>query len=129
LQLGIAAMLGQSSRALRIIDGLREEGVDATLVLWGVNKDLQWLARVAASTAKGQSVDSAMQSAGVWRPRQTAMKQALQRLKLTPLRALLFDAAQVDAAIKGVNRRDPWVELRGLVARMAGVKLLRAKVA
>ena len=129
LQLGIAAMLGQSSRALRIIDGLREEGVDATLVLWGVNKDLQWMARVAASTAKGQSVDSAMQSAGVWRPRQTAMKQALQRLKLTPLRALLFDAAQVDAAIKGVNRRDPWVELRGLVARMAGVKLLRAKVA
>ena len=129
LQLGIAAMLGQSSRALRIIDGLREEGVDATLVLWGVNKDLQWMARVAASTAKGQSVDSSMQSAGVWRPRQTAMKQALQRLKLTPLRALLFDAAQVDAAIKGVNRRDPWVELRGLVARMAGVKLLRAKVA
>jgi DNA polymerase-3 subunit delta len=129
LQLGIAAMQGQSSRALRIIDGLREEGVDATLVLWGVNKDLQWMARVAANAANGQSIDSAMQSAGVWRPRQTAMKQALQRLKLTPLRALLFDAAQVDAAIKGVNRRDPWVELRGLVARMSGVKLLRAKVA
>ena len=129
LQLGMAAMQGQSSRALRILDGLREEGVDATLVLWGVNKDLQWMARVASSAARGQSVDSAMQSAGVWRPRQAAMKQAIQRLKLTPLRALLFDAAQVDAAIKGVNRRDPWVELRGLVARMAGVRLARAKVA
>jgi len=129
LQLGIAAMQGQSSRALRIIEGLREEGIDATLVLWGVNKDLQWLARVAASVAKGQSVDSAMQAAGVWRPRQSAMKQAIHRLKLVSLRALLFDAAQVDAAIKGVNRRDPWVELRGLVARMAGVRLARARVA
>lgn len=129
LQLGLAAMQGQSSRALRILDGLREEGVDATLVLWGVNKDLQWMAQVGAAALKNQSVDSAMQVAGVWRPRQNAMKQALQRLRLVPLRALLFDAAQVDAAIKGVNRRDPWVELRGLVARMAGVKLARAKVA
>ena len=129
LQLGLAAMLGQSARALRMLDGLRETGVDATLALWGVNKDLQWLARVAANMHKGQSAESAIQAAGVWRPRQAAMKQALQRLRLPALRGLLFDAAQVDAAIKGVNRRDPWVELRGLVARMAGVKLVRAKVA
>jgi DNA polymerase-3 subunit delta len=129
LQLGIAAMQGQTSRALRILEGLREEGTDATLVLWGVNKDVQWMARVAAGMNKGQSMDSAMQAAGVWRPRQSAMKQGLQRLKLTALKALMFDAAQVDAAIKGVNRRDPWVEMRGLVSRMSGVKLARAKVA
>lgn len=129
LQLGMAAMQGDAARALRVLDGLQEEGIDAVLVLWGVNKDLQWLARVAFSATKGQSVDSAMQSAGVWRPRQTAMKQALTRLKLPALRAMLVDAAQVDAAIKGVNRRDPWVELRGLVARLAGVKLARPKVA
>jgi len=129
LQLGMAAMQGQTARALRILDGLREEGVDATLVLWGVNKDLQWMAGVSASVSKGQSVDSAIQSAGVWRPRQAAMKQALQRLKLSALRALLFDAAQVDAAIKGVNRRDPWTEMRALVSRMAGIRLARAKVA
>lgn len=128
LQLGIAAMQGNAARALRILDGLHEEGIDATLVLWGVNKDLQWLARVAFNMARGQSADSAIQAAGVWRPRQTAMKQALLRLKLAPLRAMLVDAAQVDAAIKGVNRRDPWLELRGLVARMAGVKLARARV-
>lgn len=129
LQLGMAAMQGNAARALRILDGLQEEGIDAVLVLWGVNKDLQWLARVAFSVARGQSADSAMMSAGVWKPRQAAMKQALTRLKLPALRAMLVDAAQVDAAIKGVNRRDPWVELRGLVARMAGVKLARARVA
>lgn len=129
LQLGLAAMQGNAARALRILDGLHEEGVDATLVLWGVNKDLQWLARVAFAMVKGQGVEGAMQAAGVWRPRQTAMKQALLRLKLAQLRALLVDAAHVDAAIKGVNRRDPWVELRGVVARLAGVKLGRARVA
>lgn len=129
LQLGIAAMQGNAARALRIVDGLREEGVDATLVLWGVNKDVQWLARVGFAMARGHNADAAMQGAGVWRPRQAAMKQALLRLKPAQVRGLLVDAAQVDAAIKGVNRRDPWVELRGLVARLAGVKLARAKVA
>jgi DNA polymerase III subunit delta len=129
LQLGMAAMQGNAARALRILEGLQQEGVDAVLVLWGVNKDLQWLARVAFQVAKGQSADSAMGTAGVWRPRQAAMKQALNRLKLPALRAMLVDAALVDAAIKGANRRDPWVELRGLVARLAGIKLARPKVA
>jgi DNA polymerase-3 subunit delta len=129
LQLGMAAMQGHAARALRILDGLHEEGIDATLVLWGINKDVQWMARVAAAMTRGQSADAAMQGAGVWRPRQAAMKQAVQRLKLSALRGLIYDAAQVDAAIKGVNRRDPWVELRGLVARMSGTRLARAKVA
>lgn len=129
LQLGMAAMQGHAARALHILDGLQREGVDAVLVLWGVNKDLQWLARVAFNVGRGQSADSAMLSAGVWRPRQAAMKQALARLKLPAVRAMLVDAAQVDAAIKGVNHRDPWVELRGLVARLAGIKLTRPKVA
>jgi DNA polymerase III delta subunit len=70
-----------------------------------------------------------MFAAGVWKPRQAAMKQALSRLKLPALRAMLVDAAQVDGSIKGAVKRDPWVELRGLVARMAGVKLARPKVA
>jgi DNA polymerase-3 subunit delta len=129
LQLGMAAMQGNTSRALRILDGLQDEGIDAVLVLWGINKDLQWLARAAFGVARGQSSESAIAAAGVWKPRQGAMKQALNRLKLPALRAMLVDAAQVDAAIKGVNRRNPWTELRGLVARLSGVKLARPKVA
>ncbi len=129
LQLGLAAMQGNATRALHILDGLQEEGIDAVLVLWGLHKDLQWLARAALSMSRGQSADSAMFAAGVWKPRQPAMRQALQRLKLPAIRALLLDAAQTDAAIKGVNRRDPWVEVRGLVARLSGLKLARPKVA
>jgi DNA polymerase III subunit delta len=128
LQLGLAAMQGNAARALRILDGLKEEGIDAVLVLWGINKDLQWLARVSHAMSRGQATDAAMYAAGVWKPRQTAMKQAAQRIRLPAIRALLVDAAQVDAAIKGVNRRDPWIELRGVIARLAGVKLARAKV-
>ena len=129
LQLGEAAMRGQTSRALRILEGLRGEGVELVLVLWAVNKDLQWIARAQHLMHNGQSADSAMNAIYVWRPRQTAMKQALARLKPEAVRGLLLDAARVDRAIKGVVRTDPWVEVEALVARFAGVRLARSRAA
>lgn len=125
LQLGETAMRGQTARALRILRGLKAEGVELTLVLWGVNKDLQWLARVEYLVRNGQSADAAMAAEHVWRPRQSAMRQALVRLKNTAIAGLLNDAARVDRAIKGALKRDPWTEMEALVARFAGVKLAR----
>lgn len=126
LQLGVAAMQGQTARALRILEGLREEGIDATLVLWGINKDLQWLARCAHHMRNGQSADGAMNSEYVWRPRQGAMKLALQRIKAPLLDRMIVDAANIDKAIKGVRRTDPWIEIQALVARLSGTRFKRA---
>jgi DNA polymerase III subunit delta len=126
LQVGEAAMRGQTSRALRIVEGLRGEGIDATLVLWAVNKDLQWLARAQYLMSNGQSADSAMNGIYVWRPRQPAMKQALARLNAADIRGLILDAERVDRSIKGALRCNPWIELESLVARLSGVKLSRA---
>jgi DNA polymerase-3 subunit delta len=126
LQLGEAAMRGATARALRILEGLRGEGVEATLVLWAVNKDLQWLARAQYLMSRGQSADSAMNALYVWKPRQPAMRQALARLTPRAVRELILDAERVDRSIKGVLRCDPWLELERLVARLAGVALPRA---
>lgn len=126
LQLGLAAMQAQTARAMRILQGLREEGVDSTVVLWGLKQDITWLSRVAHSMKRGQSADSAMNGEYVWRPRQPAMKQALNRLQSNAIQRLLIDASNVDKAIKGVRRSDAWLELQALVARLAGVKLRRA---
>ena len=125
LQLGEAAMRGEVARALRILEGLRGEGHDATLVLWALNKDLQWLVRVAHRMRSGQSVEAALAAERVWRPRQAAMKQALARLRSEQIAGLLEDAARADRATKGVLRRDPWVELAALSARLAGASLAR----
>ena len=55
LQLGEAAMRGQAARALRILDGLRGEGVELPIVLWAINKDLQWIARAQHLMRDGQT--------------------------------------------------------------------------
>jgi DNA polymerase III subunit delta len=126
LQLGEAAMRGQAARALRILDGLHGEDVEPTLVLWAVNKDLQWIARARSLMRRGQSAESAMNALYVWRPRQAAMGQALGRMTGPTLRNLLLDAERVDRSIKGVVKANPWTELERLVARLAGVKLAAA---
>jgi DNA polymerase III subunit delta len=123
LQLGEAAMRGQTARALRILEGLRGEDVEPTLVLWAVNKDLQWIARARSLMRRGQSAESAMNTLYVWRPRQAAMSQALGRMNGHTLRNLLLDAERVDQTIKGVVKGNAWLELERLVARLAGVKV------
>jgi DNA polymerase III subunit delta len=125
LQLGVAALQGQLARALRILQGLREEGIDATVVLWGLKQDITWLSRCVQHMRRGQSADSAVNAEYVWRPRQVAMKQALARLPSATIQGLLVDAANVDRSIKGARRQDPWLELQALVARLAGAKLRR----
>jgi DNA polymerase-3 subunit delta len=125
LQLGVAAMQGQLSRAVKILDGLREEGVDATVALWGINKDLTWMSRCAHLMRRGQSADAAMNAEYVWRPRQPAMKVALGRHNIAAIQRMLVDASNVDRAIKGARRTNAWLELQALVARLAGVKLRR----
>jgi DNA polymerase III subunit delta len=123
LQLGEAAMRGQTARALRILEGLRGEDAEPTLVLWAVNKDLQWIARARNLMRRGQSAESAMNTLYVWRPRQAAMGQALSRTNGHTLRNLVLDAERVDRTIKGVEKGDPWLALERLVARLAGVKV------
>jgi DNA polymerase III subunit delta len=126
LQIGDAAMKGQTARALRILEGIKGEGIEPTLVLWAINKDLQWIARAQHLMQGGQSADSAMNALYVWRPRQAAMKQALHRLKPSAVRDLILDCERADRAIKGVIRTNPWTEFEALVARFAGVALGRA---
>lgn len=126
LQLGDAAMKGNVARALRVLEGLRGEDFEPPIVLWALNKDLQWLARCQHLMRRGQSADSAMNALYVWRNRQPAMKQALSRLKPKTVRELLLSAERADRMIKGVIRSDPWLEFERLVAGLAGVRLASA---
>jgi DNA polymerase III subunit delta len=125
LQIGDAAMRGQTARALRVLEGLRGEDVEPPIVLWALNKDLQWIARCQHLMRRGQSADGAMNALYVWRNRQPAMKHALSRLRPATVRELLLSAERADRMIKGVIRSDPWLEFERLVAGLAGLKLAR----
>ncbi|HUY83362.1 MAG TPA: DNA polymerase III subunit delta [Steroidobacteraceae bacterium] len=113
-QLAESAAGGDAARALRILDGLRSEGREPALVLWAIVRELRGLWQAGERLRLRTSQRSA------WNTVATPSERALARLGELPLPALLGAAARADRVVKGAARGDPWTELAGLTAMLAG---------
>jgi DNA polymerase-3 subunit delta len=125
-ELSTAAFLGNAPRALRVLDGLRGEGREPPLILWALLNDLRALSRVLQRGPNDRSLDGIFRAEGVWSSRQAPLRAALHRLRRAEIDALIAAAARADRVAKGSLRGEPWVEITGLVARIAGVPLAAA---
>ena len=125
-ELAAAAYLGNASRALRILEGLRGEGVEPPLILWALVNDLRALSRVLLRAERDGNLDSVFRAEQVWSNRQGPLRVAMQRVRREDIEGLLRAAARADRVAKGSLRGDAWVEIAGLVARIAGVPLAAA---
>jgi DNA polymerase-3 subunit delta len=114
-QLGEAAAGGDAARALRILLGLKSEGVEPTLVLWALVRELRgmWQAR------DRERLRSAARGSG-WNLAATPSARALGRLRKLPLAPLLLQASRTDRVIKGLSPGDAWSALTGFTGAFAG---------
>jgi DNA polymerase-3 subunit delta len=113
-QLGEAVLRGDAPRALRVLAGLKAEGVEATLVLWSVWQELR---------ALWQALLPGPPVGGVWSRNKALLPAAAARLK--PLGRAFFARidermAAVDRVVKGRQWGSAWDELGILVAEFAG---------
>jgi DNA polymerase III subunit delta len=122
-ELSASAFSGDAERALRIVAGLRAEGREPPLVLWALVNDLRALSRVAQRLAGGGGLEDAFRAEQVWSNRQGPLRAALKRLDRGRIDSLLVAAARADRVAKGSLRGDAWVEIEGLIARIAGLRL------
>lgn len=123
-QLAETALAGDAARALRMLDALRGEGMEAVLVTWALTREIRGLTEMAFRISGGQSVDRV--TASVWpKKRQPLVARALQRLNVRAWERLLLEVALIDRQIKGMRRGDPWQSIERLVAAMAGEPLAR----
>jgi DNA polymerase-3 subunit delta len=114
-QLAEAAAAGDARRSLKVLVGLRKEGVEPTLILWALVRELRglWQAR------ERERLGSNFAQSG-WNQAAKPSSRALQRLGKLPLARLLREAARTDRAIKGLAPGDPWSEITTLTMRLAG---------
>jgi DNA polymerase-3 subunit delta len=110
-----AVLAGETGRAFKILSGLRAEGVHPVQISWVLNRDISLLARLDYAVRHGDNLDGALLRSGVWRRRQPLVRQALGKFKAPRLKALLAEAARVDAALKGVFPAEPWTTLTDLL--------------
>lgn len=115
--LGDALLAGDRTRAVRLLQRLREEGVDAILILWVLTRELRFLVSVSDDpTAAGRL--------RVPKSRQPAYARAARRRGSAFWLRLLGRCAEIDRTIKGVAQGDPWqmldrVVLAGCVTQQA----------
>lgn len=114
-QLAEAAAAGDAARALKVLLGLKSEGVEPTLILWALVRELRgmWQAR------ERDRLRSAVRGSG-WNLAANPSARALARLKKLPLAPLLQQASQTDRVIKGLSAGDAWSALTGLTGAFAG---------
>jgi len=119
-----SALKGQSARVIRMLAGLRAEGVPPTLVLWALAREIRQLASMAFAMDRGQSADQAMASHRVWNQRKAVVRQGLSRLKCRRWQQLLALCARGDRTIKGQEKGEPWEVLDRIATTMAGLRPL-----
>jgi DNA polymerase-3 subunit delta len=113
-----AVLGGETARAFKILWSLRAEGVSPVQISWALNRDIGLLAQLDYAERHGDSLDGVFQRQRVWERRQGLVRRAMRRFKTRQLAALLTQAAQVDAALKGVFPAEPWATLTGLLIAM-----------
>ncbi|MDH3954816.1 MAG: DNA polymerase III subunit delta [Gammaproteobacteria bacterium] len=103
-----AALAGDARRAMKILDGLRAEGVEPVIVFWALGRELRLLASLSDAVRQRVDLGSAMQKARVWRNRQGLVRSCVSRAPNGMFHRLLKAVGQGDAAAKGQLRADPW---------------------
>lgn len=124
-----AALNGEHERCIRMLKGVRQEGVEAILVLWALSREVRSLAAMALKLESGQSPDQVMGAERVWEKRKPYVRKGLQRHNATRWQQLLRRCSYIDRMIKGQATGNPWDELLELTLLMAGARLFRPQAA
>ncbi|MBL4820420.1 MAG: DNA polymerase III subunit delta [Gammaproteobacteria bacterium] len=116
-----AALAGNGKRALKIINGLHNEGAEPLMIIGAVSAELRRLLPMSKKVEAGQSIRSVLQSSRVNFKREQAVTSALQRVRPALIYSLLDQSRVVDYAVKGLSTNNPWIEIENLFLRLSAV--------
>lgn len=113
-----AVLNAHSTRALRVLAGLRAEGQAEVLVHWTLAEDVRALYKLRQLLGAGKPLPLALQEARIWGPRQRWLERAVPRWSLAQASTLLKAAQVVDGIVKGLKApgwpHEPWAALTRL---------------
>lgn len=117
------ALAGDAARGVRVLQGLRGEGVEPPLIVWALTRAIRAHAGFAARRAGGENLESMLRFDKVWSRRQGLVERALRRHERRAWWDLLRRAALLDRVSKGQAPGNAWDELLQLVLAIAGTRL------
>ncbi len=121
-ELSDAALAGNAQKTHTILQGLVQEGTEATLILWALSREIQLLVTLS-QPAQPHALPALFNNLGIWQQRQFLYLNALKKHSSRYWLQCLNQAADVDKIVKGVIPGDKTVALSQLALALAGIQL------
>ncbi len=102
---------GTHARSLRILDHLKAEGTEPTLILWALTREIRMLAEFFQQREKGITLPALFKQFRIWEKRQASIQNFLRTHTLKDCFNLLSAAANIDRVIKGALPGNVWEKL------------------
>ena len=101
-----AFVSGNKNRTFKIIESLKSEGTQPTLILWALTKEINNLYKVMEDKS----------TKNIWGPRHylDTLTKRVNQLSKSKIKQSMLEIAQVDASIKGLSSKNPWQAIRDL---------------
>jgi DNA polymerase-3 subunit delta len=113
------ALQGNAKATLTMMNGLKAEGVELLPCLGAISRELRILYQCAWQVHQGANVDRVIDQNRVWDKRKPAYKAVLERNNLHAFNKLLKAVNDIDLAVKGRRKANPWDELAQLLQGLA----------
>ncbi len=121
-----SALEGRAARCVRVLQVLKAEGAPQPLALWALLKEARLLAALAGEAAAGRPLQQVIAGRReIWDKHRPLYDKAVRRLPPQGWQQLLRRCADVDRAIKGLGKADPWLLLEDIALSIAGVPVPR----
>jgi len=116
-------LAGRAGRVAAMLRGMKKEGTEPLALFGATMWEFRRACSMAHAIAGGTSRDQVFSEYRVWPQRKKALSAVLQRFPPREFERLLAAAVEVDRALKGGGREDPWDVLEDFLFHIAGVGL------
>ena len=115
---------GSVGRILKVLSGLRSEGVATPIVLWALTREARALIKMKLALSQGQNREVVFKNNQIWDKRKQRVSNALSRLSDSDLNNILVLSAKADRQIKGQESGDAWETLLALCLLFASAPVM-----
>lgn len=102
---------GRVNRAIKILNGLKAEGLAAPVVLWALAREIRLLINITTELKQGKNKEAVFKTYRIWDKRKNLVNSALSRLQMKDFQQALLLSSKADRQIKGQEKGDCWETL------------------
>ena len=112
-------LIGDIKISLRILLSLQNEGMDAIIVIWALNRELRLLSKLSFSVDSGMNQNELMRNYRIWTSRQNIVLSCLNRHQTKDFHIMIKACTNADNVAKGQIKGEKWQLIRNIILSLS----------